>query len=232
MQTNAIEVEENRVDSTSLKAKEEKAQRKLKSIQEASSSSSSSKTKTEDSKIDEITSLLRNISNRISKIETQPGTVQKTVTRSQNQNQGQYKSNPQLQIVQRPGNDQQIPIALLIDDQQPDEYTMTIIEDINNMDTSSNQAVIIPLSQQNQVQEDQESSQVSKYHAFSEFLIAELNKRYDLRPRPNLGRPPKETPIIEPCTKAPETQKTIIWPLNQSTDTVQNDKNVLTTFNV
>jgi len=70
MQTNAIEVEENRVASTSLKAKEEKAQIKLKSIQEATSSSSSSKTKTEDSKIDEIISLLRNISNIISKIET------------------------------------------------------------------------------------------------------------------------------------------------------------------
>jgi len=39
MQTNAIEVEANRVASTSLKLKEEKAQRKLKSIEEASSSS-------------------------------------------------------------------------------------------------------------------------------------------------------------------------------------------------
>ena len=77
MQTNAIEVEENSVASTSLKAKEEKAQRKLKSSQEASTSS---KTKTEDSKIDEITSLLRSLSNRISKIETQPRIVQQTVT--------------------------------------------------------------------------------------------------------------------------------------------------------
>jgi len=62
MKTNAIEVEANRVASTPLKLKEEKAQGKLKSIQEASSSS---KTKSEDSKIDEITSLLRNLSNRI-----------------------------------------------------------------------------------------------------------------------------------------------------------------------
>jgi len=92
---------------------------------------------------------------------------------------------------------------------------MTIIEDINNMDTSSNKTVMIPLSQQNQVQEDQESSQVSKYHAFFEFLIAELNKRYDLRPRYGPGRPPKETPIIELRTKATETQKTVIRPLNQ-----------------
>ena len=67
---------------------------------------------------------------------------------------------------------------------------MTITEDSNNMDTSSNQTVMIPLSQQNQVQEDQESLQVSKYHAFFEFLIVELNKRYDLRPRPSLARPP------------------------------------------
>ena len=34
MQTNAIEVEENRFSSATLKAKEEKAQRKLKSSQE------------------------------------------------------------------------------------------------------------------------------------------------------------------------------------------------------
>ncbi|MCY6396593.1 hypothetical protein OYG15_10670, partial [Actinobacillus pleuropneumoniae] len=55
IETNSIEVEANRVASTSLKLKEEKAQRKLKSVQEASSSS---KTKSEDSKIYEITSLL------------------------------------------------------------------------------------------------------------------------------------------------------------------------------
>lgn len=64
---------------------------------------------------------------------------------------------------------------------------MAITEDINNMDTSSGQTTIIPLSQHEQVQQDQESSQVSKYHAFSEFLIAELNKRYDIRPRPSPG---------------------------------------------
>ena len=103
MQKNAIEVEANRVASTSLKLKEEKAQRKLKSVQEASSSS---KTKSEDSKIDEITSLLRNLSNRILKIETQPRTIQQTITRPQNQNQGQYKGNQPLQILQRPTNDQ------------------------------------------------------------------------------------------------------------------------------
>ena len=45
MKTNTIEVEANRAASTSLKLKEEKAQRKLKFVQEASSSS---KTKSED----------------------------------------------------------------------------------------------------------------------------------------------------------------------------------------
>lgn len=74
MKTNAIKVEENRAALATLKIKEEKAQIKLKSSQEASTSS---KTKIEDSKIDEITSLLRNLSNRISKIETQPRIVQK-----------------------------------------------------------------------------------------------------------------------------------------------------------
>lgn len=78
MQTNSIEVEANRDGSTTLKAKEEKAQRKLKLTPEASSSS---KTKTKDSKIDETTSILRNISNRVSKIETQPRTTQQTISR-------------------------------------------------------------------------------------------------------------------------------------------------------
>ena len=135
MQTNAIEVEANRATSISLKLKEEKTHRKLKSVQEASSSS---KTKLEDSKIDEITSLLRNLSNRISMIETQPRTIQEIVSRPQNENQGQYKRNPPLQILQRPRNDQQVPTPLLIDDQQPDDNTMTITEDINSMDSSSN----------------------------------------------------------------------------------------------
>lgn len=106
-------MEANRAASATLKAEEEKAQRKLKSSQEASTSS---KTKTKDSKIDEINSLLRNLSNRISKIETQPGIVQQTITEPQNQNQRQYKVTPQLPIFQRPSNDQQVPTPLLIDD--------------------------------------------------------------------------------------------------------------------
>jgi len=104
----------------------------------------------------------------------------------------------------------QVPTPLLIDDQQPDDNTMTIIEDINKMDTSSGQTTIIPLSQHEKVQENQEALQVSKYHAFIEFLIVELNKIYDLRPRPGPGRPPKEPPKIEPHTKVVETRTTTI----------------------
>jgi len=51
--------------------------------------------------------------------------------------QDQYKRNPQLQILQIPTSDQQVPTPLLIYDQQPDDNTMKITEDINNMDSSS-----------------------------------------------------------------------------------------------
>ena len=90
---------------------------------------------------------------------------------------------------------------------------MTINEDINSMDSSSNQTTIIPLSQQNQGEEDQESSQVSTYHAFFEFLIVELNKIYERRLRPGIGRPPMETLVIETHTKAAQTGRTFIRPL-------------------
>lgn len=59
-----------------------------------------------------------------------------------------------------------------------------------------------------------------------------MNKRYDLRPRPSPGRPPKEPPTIEPHTKAIETQTTSIRPLNRSTDIAQIEKTALTAFNV
>jgi len=81
-----------------------------------------------------------------------------TVTRPQNQNQDQYKRSPQLQSLQRPSNDQQVLTPLLIDDQHPNDNTMTITEDIDNTDTSFGQTTIIPLSQHEQVQENQESS--------------------------------------------------------------------------
>lgn len=88
------------------------------------------------------------------------------------------------------------------------------------------------LSHNKQVQEDQESSWVAKYHSFSKFLIAKLNKRHDLKPRPSPRIPLKEPPIIEHHTRVVETQKTTIQPLYQSTDTTQIYKTVLTTFNV
>jgi len=73
MQTNFIEVEANTSSSGKLKAIVEKEERKLKTRVD---DSYSSKSKLEDQKIDEITSLLRNISNMISKIETQPRIAQ------------------------------------------------------------------------------------------------------------------------------------------------------------
>lgn len=82
------------------------------------------------------------------------------------------------------------------------------------MDTSSGQDTIVPLSQNKKIQEDHESSQVSKYHAFSEFLIVELNKRYDLRPILGPGKNLKEPPSIEPHSKSIETQEITIQPLN------------------
>jgi len=98
MKINTIEVEANRSASSKLKAKAEKAERKMKAKEEGSSS----KSKNDDQKIDEITSLLRNLSNRIYKIETQPRTIQKTATRPQTQ----FRRAPQTQILQRPNIDQ------------------------------------------------------------------------------------------------------------------------------
>jgi len=81
MQTNSIEVEANRSTSVKLRAKVEKTERKMKDREEGSSS----KSKKEDQKIDEITSLIKNISNRISKMEAQPRTIQQTTNRPQTQ---------------------------------------------------------------------------------------------------------------------------------------------------
>jgi len=100
MQTNSIEVEANRSTSSKLKAKAEKEERKLKARID---DSSSSKSKLEDQKIDEITYLLRNISNRISKIESQPRTTQQTIVSPQAQTQ--FQRAPQMQIFQRLGSD-------------------------------------------------------------------------------------------------------------------------------
>ena len=59
-----------------------------------------------------------------------------------------------------------------------------------------------------------------------------MKTRYDLRPRPGPGIPPKETPTIEHRTKSVETQTTIIRPLNQSTNIAPIENTVLTAFNV
>lgn len=57
---------------------------------------------------------------------------------------------------------------------------------------------IVPSSSSQSLEQEQEDTQLSKDQAFSEFLITELNKRYDLRPRAGPGRPPKATATIEP----------------------------------
>lgn len=71
IQANNIEVEANRSYSTKLSAKVEKAQAKMKAKIEGSSSQNSK----EDQKKDEITAFLRNLSNRMSKIENHPITT-------------------------------------------------------------------------------------------------------------------------------------------------------------
>ena len=119
MQTNTIEVEANRSASSKLKAKTEKEERKLKSRID---DSSSSKSKLEDHKIDEITSLIRNLSNRISKIESQPRTTQQTVVKPQAQTQ--FQRAPQMHILQRSSSNQNIQPPLLIDDQHPQDVIM------------------------------------------------------------------------------------------------------------
>lgn len=80
MQTNAIEAKANRSASSKLKAKAEKDEKKMKVREE---STSSSKTKDEEHKFDEITSLLRNLSNKISRMETQPRVTQQVENRPQ-----------------------------------------------------------------------------------------------------------------------------------------------------
>jgi len=94
MKTNAIEVEDNWATSGKLKAKEKKAKRKMKAKEE---SSSSSKNKEKENKIDEITSLLRILSNHISRMENQPRVAQHNVNRPPMQ----YNRPFQPQILQR-----------------------------------------------------------------------------------------------------------------------------------
>ena len=167
----------------------------------------------------------------ISKIETKPRIVQQTIARPQTQTQAQFKKYPQLQILQKPSNDHKIPPPLLIDDQNPDDNTLSIKKYINNIDNTSVQTATVPIPQNQIPQDDQENSQVSKYQDFSKFLINELNRRYDLRPRAGPRRPPKNPVIIETQIKSVETQTKTIQPLNQPIDTTSIDKIILT-FNV
>lgn len=59
-----------------------------------------------------------------------------------------------------------------------------------------------------------------------------MNKRYDLRPRSWLGRPPKKPIINEPQIKSTKTQTTTIQPLNQIAKRTLIYNTTLTTFNV
>lgn len=91
---------------------------------------------------------------------------------------------------------------MLIDDQQPQDTGRLITEDINNIDSSTLQMEIVPSSSPQSFEQEQGDAQLSKYLAFFEFLIAELNKRYDLRPRSGPSRTSKYTTIIEPTIKS------------------------------
>jgi len=63
-------------------------------------------------------------------------------------------------------------------------------------------------------------------------LVADLNKRYDLRPGSGLDRPPKYTTIIEPTIKSIQTQTPTPQTTDSSTETFSSDKTILTTFNI
>lgn len=119
----------------------------------------------------------------------------------------------------------------MIDDQQPNDIGHLISEYINNFYSTYVHNVIVP-HPSNQSSENQEDNQISKYQAFFKFLIGELNRRYNLRPRAGPGRPTKGPIQNEPQIKSVETKTTIFQPLNQTCETSQIDKTVLTTFNV
>jgi len=117
----------------------------------------------------------------------------------------------------------------MIDDQKLEDTSPLITDDINNLDHSFVQNAMLPLSQSSQ--QDQEDSQISKYQAFSKFLIRKLNRR-DLRTRLGPSRPPKNPIVNEPHIKSTESRTTKIQLLNQPNETNSIDKIVLTTFNV
>ena len=119
----------------------------------------------------------------------------------------------------------------MIHDQQLDDIGPLISKDINNFDSTYVHNAIVP-HPSNQSSQNQQDNQISKYQAFFEFLIGELNRRYDLRPRAGPSRPPKGPIQNEPQIKSVEIQTTIIQPLNKIGETSQIDKTVLAKFNV
>ena len=60
---------------------------------------------------------------------------------------------------------------MLIDDQQPDDNTLYITKDINNIEHTSLQISIVPFPESQVPQDDQDTFQVSKYQALSQFFI-------------------------------------------------------------
>jgi len=98
----------------------------------------------------------------------------------------------------------------MINDKEPEESRRLVTNEINYFDDQSQQNAIIPVSNDQALIQNKETSQVYKYQAFSEFLIAKLNRRYDLRPRPDPSRPTKNVTINEPPIKTIETKTTII----------------------
>jgi len=91
---------------------------------------------------------------------------------------------------------------------------------------------IVPSSSPQYFEKEKGDAQLSKYQAHSEFLIVELNKRYDLRPRSGPGRPSKSTTIIETAIKSIKTQTPTTQTTKSSTQTFSFDKTILTTFNI
>lgn len=120
----------------------------------------------------------------------------------------------------------------MIDDQQPKDTCPLITEDINNIDSSTAQMEIVPSSSPQSFEQEQGDAQLSKYQVFFEFLIVELNKRYDLRPRSSPWRPSKCATIIELAIKSVQTQTPTPQTTKSSTTTFSSDKTILTTFNI
>lgn len=118
----------------------------------------------------------------------------------------------------------------MIDDQDLGEVVQFVTNEVNDFEDPSSQNSIVPISQDQPLSQNKESSQVSKYQVVYEFLIAELNRRYGLRPKQGPGRNVKNVTFGEPQEKATETPS--IQPQNQLQDQSSIEKYVTTIFNV